>query len=98
MAILAISNSNRFTFDICFTFCYTLLMSITISSKNQIVIPKNVRTKMNISGGDILIVEKITKDHVILKKAPLAQDLIGIVSKVDSNPVKRTRTIRETWR
>ena len=53
---------------------------------------------MNISGGDILIVEKITKDHVILKKAPLAQDLIGIVSKVDSNPVKRTRTIRETWR
>ena len=73
-------------------------MSITISSKNQIVIPKSVRTKMNIGGGDVLIVEKITKDHVVFKKAPRAQDLIGIVPRVDSNPVKRTRVIRETWR
>lgn len=73
-------------------------MSITVSSKNQIVIPKSVRKVMGISGGDVLIVEDISSDHVVLKKAPSALDLIGIVPKVGSKPVKRTRKIRENWR
>lgn len=73
-------------------------MSITISSKNQIVIPKDVRKIMNVSGGDALLIDKITKDYVVLKKAPAAKDLIGVVKKQKSDPVTRTRTIRESWR
>lgn len=73
-------------------------MSITVSSKNQIVIPKDVRKIMNVGGGDTLLVDKITKEYVVLKKAPAAKDLIGIVKKQKSDPVKRTRNLRESWR
>ena len=53
---------------------------------------------MHLSGGDTLIVNKISSSEVILRKAPSTYDLIGIVSKESSNPVKRVRGIRENWR
>ncbi len=73
-------------------------MSITVSSKNQIVIPKDVRKKMNIRSGDVLVIEKIAPDHVVIKKAPTAKDLIGSAAKIKSDPVKRVREIRDSWR
>ena len=53
---------------------------------------------MNVGGGDTLLVDKITKEYVVLKKAPAAKDLIGIVKKQKSDPIKRTRNLRESWR
>lgn len=44
------------------------------------------------------MVEKVTKNHVILKKAPSYRDLIGSVKRVDTDPVQRIRTAREQWR
>lgn len=73
-------------------------MSITISSKNQIVIPKAVRKKMGLVSGDLLVVGTVTKDGFTLKKAPLPHDLIGIISPKNDDPVERTRIIRENWR
>lgn len=71
---------------------------ITISSKNQVVIPKLVRSKLRLSGGDQLIIARLTKDEVVLKKAPSYYDLLGIVKPGVVEPVARIRKLREDWR
>lgn len=74
------------------------MTTMTLSSKNQVVIPKEVRLKMRLKGGDELIVAKFTKDQVVLKKVPSFYDLIGTVPRLDEDPVKRIRKLREQWR
>lgn len=74
------------------------MKTITISSKNQVVIPKLVRSKLHLSGGDQLIIARLTKDEVVLKKAPSYYDLLGVVKLGVVEPVARVRKLREDWR
>ena len=43
---------------------------ITLSSKNQIVIPKEAREKLNLKSGSKLIVYSIDKNRIIISKEP----------------------------
>lgn len=71
---------------------------ITISSKNQIVIPREMREELGISSGDKLVVERLENGEAVLKKAPSYHDLIGIAPALDDDPVERIRKVRDHWR
>jgi AbrB family looped-hinge helix DNA binding protein len=74
------------------------MKTITISSKNQIVIPSSVRAKLGIGSGDKLIVERITRSEVVLKKEPSYRDLIGTLTSQEKDPVQRVRELRDNWK
>ena len=74
------------------------MKSITISSKNQVVIPSAVRAKLKVGSGDRLIVDRVTDTEVVLKKEPSYYDLIGIVPAQKKDPVERIRELRDNWR
>ena len=46
------------------------MLKTRLSSKNQIVIPKEARDKTNLKSGNDLIVQVIDKDHIMLSKEP----------------------------
>jgi AbrB family looped-hinge helix DNA binding protein len=73
------------------------MKTITISSKNQVVIPSSVRMKLGLRSGDKLIIERITDKEVVLKKEPSYEDLIGTLPVQRQDPVQRVRDLRETW-
>jgi AbrB family looped-hinge helix DNA binding protein len=74
------------------------MKSITISSKNQIVIPSSVRLRLGVAGGDKLIVERISDTEVVLKKEPSYHDLIGTLATQKEDPVQRVRQLRDNWK
>ncbi len=74
------------------------MITITLSSKNQVVIPKQVRSTMQLASGDSLMVEEVTKDHVVLKKAPSYYDLRGIIKPGKVDATLRIRQLRDNWR
>jgi AbrB family looped-hinge helix DNA binding protein len=71
--------------------------SITISSKNQIVIPSSVRKKIGVKSGDKLIVDRVTDNEVVLRREPSYRELIGTLPTQKGNPVKRIRDLRDNW-
>ena len=71
---------------------------LTLSSKNQVVIPKAVRTKMGIGSGDRLIIERLTGNEVLLRKEPSYHDLIGTIPTQKEDPVVRVRKLRDAWK
>ncbi len=71
--------------------------TITLSSKNQIVIPSAVRARMGITSGDKLIIDQVTDTKVILKKEPRYSDLIGTLPTQKMDPVNRIRELRSDW-
>ena len=73
------------------------MKSITVSSKNQIVIPRIVRSKLDIVSGDKLIVAKITNTEVVIKKEPSYSELIGTLPTQKKDPVNRIKKMREDW-
>jgi len=73
------------------------MKTITISSKNQIVVPSSVRAKLGVVSGDKLIIERVTANEVVLKKEPSYADLIGTLPTKQQNPVKRIRELRDNW-
>lgn len=73
------------------------MKTITISSKNQVVIPSSVRTKLGVRSGDRLIIEQVTDNAVILKKEPSYHDLIGTLPTDTQDPVERVRKLRDSW-
>jgi len=70
---------------------------MTLSSKNQVVIPSSVRTKLGIRSGNKLIVKQVTNNELVLKKAPDYKDLIGTITTLKQDPVKRIQAIRDNW-
>jgi AbrB family looped-hinge helix DNA binding protein len=74
------------------------MKTITISSKNQIVIPSTVRQRLGLRSGDKLIVERITETEVVLKKEPTYHDLIGTLPTPEEDPVNRIRDMRNSWK
>lgn len=74
------------------------MKTITISSKNQVVIPSAVRAKLQVSGGDRLIVQRVTDTEVVLRKEPSYYDLLGSAKPATGDPVKRVRKLRDDWR
>lgn len=73
------------------------MKTITISSKNQVVIPSSVRSALGVGSGDKLVVEMVSDKEVVLKKAPGFKDLIGTIPSIRQDPVKRIRDLRESW-
>ena len=74
------------------------MKTLTLSSKNQIVVPKQVRSIMKLTGGDQLIVDRVTETEVVLKKVPSFYDLLGTATPGDGDPVERIRKLRDEWR
>jgi len=74
------------------------MKTITLSSKNQVVIPRSVRLRLNIKGGDKLVIDRVTDSEVVLKKQPSYKDLIGTLSTQSQDPVNRIRQIRANWK
>ncbi len=73
------------------------MKTITISSKNQVVIPSSVRTKLKLHSGDRLVIERITDREVVLSKEPSYKDFIGTLPAQQQDPVKRVRELRDNW-
>jgi AbrB family looped-hinge helix DNA binding protein len=73
------------------------MKTISLSSKNQIVIPSSVRTRLGIRSGDKLIVERLTDSEVVLKKEPSYHDLIGTLVSPKKDAVQRVRELRDRW-
>ena len=73
------------------------MKTIKLSSKNQVVIPKEARLKLGIGGGDSLLVESITAERIVLKRAPTFQDLLGSVPGQPIDAVVRIRKLRDEW-
>jgi AbrB family looped-hinge helix DNA binding protein len=73
------------------------MKSITVSSKNQVVIPSSVRAKLGIKSGDRLIIKQLTNAEVTLKKEPGYSDLVGIVTAQKEDATKRIRKLRDSW-
>ena len=74
------------------------MKTITLSSKNQVVIPSAARVKLGIHSGDRLIIERVTTREIILKKEPTYRDLIGTLPKKDTDAVERIRKLRDNWK
>ena len=74
------------------------MKTITISSKNQVVIPSAVRAKLGVGSGDKLIVERLSNKEVVFKKAPNFKDLIGTLPAQQQDPVRRIRDFRDNWK
>lgn len=73
------------------------MKTITISSKNQVVIPRAVRTRLKIGKGDRLVVDRMTDTEVVLKKEPSFYDFLGISETSDKDPVEQIRELRDEW-
>lgn len=71
---------------------------LTLSSKNQVVIPKAVRHKLKVGSGDTLIVKRLTDTEVVLKKQPGYRELIGKLPTQLTEPEARVRQLRDNWR
>jgi AbrB family looped-hinge helix DNA binding protein len=74
------------------------MTKVTISSKNQIVIPATVRKKLALKSGDGLILERVTDTEFVFKKEPSYSDLLGVLKPETIDATKRVRTIRDNWR
>jgi AbrB family looped-hinge helix DNA binding protein len=74
------------------------MKTITISSKNQVVIPSAVRTRLKLRSGDRLVVDRMTDTEVVFKKEPSYHDFIGVVPTQKKDPVERIREMRDNWR
>ena len=73
---------------------------VTLSSKNQIAIPKAARQKLAIGPGDQLILD-VEKDSLILKPRPksYSKHLRGLHRKVwgEVDATEHIRKERDTW-
>lgn len=75
-------------------------MKVTVSSKNQIVVPKEVRRQLGIKPGDRL---EFThgKTSASLKKAPSIREELDKIMKMSppshTNAVERVRKLRDEW-
>lgn len=78
-------------------------MSITISSKYQLVIPKEARKKLRVRPGALMTVKKVTPTEITYTIAPgqtgSIEDYAGILKSAWGNrPVAKLRKIRdEQW-
>jgi AbrB family looped-hinge helix DNA binding protein len=73
------------------------MQRITISSKNQVVIPSSVRLKLKVKSGDRLLVERVTATEVVLRKEPTYTDLLGVLPAQTQDATQRVRKLRDTW-
>jgi AbrB family looped-hinge helix DNA binding protein len=74
------------------------MRTITISSKNQIVIPSSVRATLGVNSGDKLIIEQVSSKELVLRKAPSFSDLAGTLPSQNRDPVDRVRNLRDNWK
>lgn len=74
------------------------MQTITLSSKNQVVIPRDVRLKLGLKGGDRLVIARLTDTEVVIKKEPSYADLAGTLPRGAIDPVARVRALRDEWR
>lgn len=75
-------------------------MEVTLSSKNQIVVPKKARKALGLAPGDKIRVST-HKDSITLIKAPSVEqeldDILNMSKPVETNAVKRVRRARDEW-
>ena len=75
------------------------MTTVTLSSKNKIVVPKAVRQQLGLKSGDKLVISKTSDNKITLAKEPTIEDFLGIVPPLnDIDPVDRIRELRDNWR
>ena len=74
------------------------MKTVTLSSKNQVVIPSAARAKLGIRSGDRLVIERVSDTEIVLKKEPTYRDLIGTLPRKEKDAVARIREIRDNWK
>lgn len=77
-------------------------MQVTVGSKYQIVIPKEIREKINgLRPGDKVVVKKVDKDTVTIKK--VKKDWVertrGMMKEAwkDIDPIAELEKMRDEW-
>jgi len=75
-------------------------MEVTLSSKNQIVVPKDVRQQLNLAPGDRLSITP-GKNFATIKKAPSIRQELDRIMKMspptNNDVVGRIRKLRDEW-
>lgn len=74
------------------------MKTVKLSSKNQIVIPRTARQTMGITGGDTLVIKKVTATEVILQKQPSYAELLGTLPAQKADASQRVRSLRDNWK
>ena len=71
---------------------------VKLSSKFQVVIPKNARNKMGLTtkSGHVLRIKKVTNTEITLEKVPDWRDFIGSFINTTVDPVQSVREQRDT--
>ncbi len=77
-------------------------MQVTVGTKYQIVIPKEVRSKLNsLSPGDKVNIQAIDKHTFSVKTDPLAwiKSTSGLMKEAwkDIDPIKELEKMRDEW-
>ena len=73
------------------------MLSVKVSSKNQIVVPAKVRRELGIKAGDRLSVEVRRREVVLRPGGSAADRLYGIGRGVYGDPVAYIRALRDEW-
>ncbi len=69
-----------------------------LSSKSQLVLPAEIRRKLEIHPGDRLVVE-LEEDHVVIRKAPTSdvKALAAYRSKIWQDYADELQQTRDAW-
>ena len=75
-------------------------MEVKLSSKNQIVVPKEVRKQLGLRPGDRLLIRS-GKDTATITRAPSIEEKLTMLMKMSpstqTNAVRRIRKLRDEW-
>jgi AbrB family looped-hinge helix DNA binding protein len=71
---------------------------VTLSSKNQIVVPSIARKLMNLKPGARLYIDEVSEDKITLVKCDPVDEFYGVLKGVtDEDPVEYIRKMRDEW-
>jgi AbrB family looped-hinge helix DNA binding protein len=79
----------------CFTFCYKSTAEATLSSKNQIVIPREAREALQLKPGDKLLITAHAGKILILEKPKSYSKVILGRGRYPKDYLKKER---QSWR
>jgi AbrB family looped-hinge helix DNA binding protein len=64
-----------------------------LTSKYQVTIPKEIRRKVQVSPGEVISVEAVSKDEIRLKRFPSVSDPLDVL--IGKKQYKRSVSIEE---
>lgn len=91
---LAPEYSSIFSIIIRYTYILLIVMSKTkVTDKFQITIPKEIRSRIGLKPGEVVIVESIDEEQILVKRFRRVKDPLTIL--IGKTPYKRHAPIKE---